>query len=54
MSNEEQNPPLQQAHVIGSAIIDVEFTGLDNSTSIIAPNVLGLCDVALVKTLHNS
>jgi len=31
MSNEELNPALRQAHVIGSAIIDVEFTGLDNS-----------------------
>lgn len=25
------NPPLQQAIVVGCALIDVEFTGLDNS-----------------------
>lgn len=29
--NTPQNPPLQQTAVIGCALIDLEFTGLDNS-----------------------
>jgi len=30
-SNSPQNPPLQQTAVIGCALIDLEFTGVDNS-----------------------